>query len=191
MKNKLCNLICELVIIFCVLTSCSQNIDDNHYTQNNQLSSKDVAFLINDYAVPQRYITLYKKMCGGEIDSDDLHKLVKYAAMNAEAEMLGIMPDFYAVEFQMNMQKEFLSGSADLNSEITVEEFRKQLYDINMSEQEYLEFYEKYMYYASQRKELWEYVEQNNIANDYEKYAKKLLKKSKIIFVDKELEDLY
>ena len=94
-------------MIFCVLTSCSQNINDNHYTQNNQLSSKDVAFLINDYAVPQRYITLYKKMCGGEINSDVLHKLVKHAAINAEAETLGIVPDFYAVEFQVNMQKNY------------------------------------------------------------------------------------
>lgn len=130
-------------------------------------------------------------MCGGEINSDVLHKLVKYAAINAEAETLGIMPDASVLEFQMNVEKEFLSGSADSNSEITIEEFKSQLNDMNMSEQEYLEFYEKHTYYANQRKELWEYVEQNNIANDYEKYAKKLLKKSKIIFVDKELENLY
>ena len=46
-------------------------------------------------------------LIGGTVTAPVGDKTIFSSMINAEAETLGIVPDFYAVEFQVNMQKNY------------------------------------------------------------------------------------
>ncbi|MBE7052212.1 MAG: hypothetical protein E7395_06555 [Ruminococcaceae bacterium] len=149
----------------------------------------DVVVIVSGKGITRRDVETAKIMRGVDITNDNetvksiLHNLMKHKAMKAEAERLNIEPDAADVEkYWKPIKDEIYDENAD--------EFAKaDMISLGLTKEEYVQRHIQIGYDMYQREALFKFAAPAH--GDYDRFADELIKKAKIEFLDKELEDIY